>query len=474
MAGDESFDPKSWLKKESAPPAAPASNGGDAIAPLWQDIAASETSPPVPPEAASAAAAPRRTPPHWQPFAASAAILIAGSVAAYAMRADAPPNFSKPVAEAPVASAEGAAPTSSTRTLVLAGIGGLASALETAGIAPEEAGIVAQQAAAALGGGGGEIRIVLDLAQDATGTHLIRLQASLADGSGAIVGRNEAGEIAAVKVAAELSKEINVVRGEIDATSFYSSAVSAGMTDVLIPDFINAFAFDFDLQMEINPGDTFEVAYEQTVSATGETVGAPKLLYASLRTQAKSRAIYRFQPTGEEAGWYDGNGASTVRSFMRTPVDGARISSKFGYRIHPIYGYSKLHGGTDFAAPQGTPIYASGDAVVEFAGMKGCNGNFTRLHHDNGWYTHYLHQVKYADGIAVGARVKQGQVIGFVGTTGCSTGPHLHYEVVIDGAKVDPLSIKTESGRKGIEGAALAAFKQERDRIDVARARQAQ
>lgn len=470
MSGDDSFDPRTWGGGKQEPEAGPAKPKSD-IAPAWAAIAEEEApAKPTPPDSAPKA----KSTFIWHPYAVSALLLTAGFGSAWSMRADAPPTIAAPIDPAAAQVTAEMAPAISTRTLILGGIGELASALTTAGIPPEEAALVAQQANSVLGGASGEIRIVLEIETIADKAHFVRMQASLADGSGAIVGRDAANQIAATKVEAELSKQITAVRGEIDATSFYSSAVSAGVIDTLIPDFINAFSFDFDLQMEIKPGDTFEVAYEQTVSADGTPVGTPKLVFAALRTEAKSRALYRFQPAGEEVGWYDGNGASTVRSFMRTPVDGARISSKFGYRIHPIYGYSKLHGGTDFAAPQGTPIYASGDAVVEFAGMKGCNGNFTRLHHDNGWYTHYLHQVRFAEGITVGARVTQGQVIGFVGTTGCSTGPHLHYEVVIDGQKVDPLSIKTESGRKGIEGAMLVAFKKERDRIDVARARQAQ
>ncbi|HMP55014.1 MAG TPA: M23 family metallopeptidase [Novosphingobium sp.] len=157
---------------------------------------------------------------------------------------------------------------------------------------------------------------------------------------------------------------------------------------------------------------------------------------------------------------------------MRTPVDGARISSKFGMRFHPVLKYNRLHGGTDFAAPIGTPIYAAADAVVEFAAMKGANGNLTILRHDNGWRTYYLHQNVFSPGIAPGVRVNQGQHIGDVGTTGRSTGPHLHYEVHIDGERVDPLSIKTDDAeRKRLEGPALDAFMRERDRIDQARAR---
>ena len=146
------------------------------------------------------------------------------------------------------------------------------------------------------------------------------------------------------------------------------------------------------------------------------------------------------------------------------------MSSGFGFRIHPVLGYMKLHKGTDFAAPTGTPIYASGNGVVEWAAMKGPNGNLTILKHDNGWETYYLHQSMFMPGIAPGARVTQGEEIGKVGTTGRSTGPHRHYEVHIDGEAVDAMKVQTDAAPP-LSGEALAAFKKERDRIDVSRAR---
>jgi len=470
MPGDNSFDPKSWASKPEAEASLPDAwkSVVDSVSPastIEREVAA-----PAPPTKSAQL-------PAWLPYAGSVLLIAISGGTAWTMRQPTP--LPLPAASSdPVGPDEATqavnAPTVSNRTLVLAGPQDLLSALIGAGLSQDEAGKAAQTALSMLGNAPGEIRAALQLASDKSGTHVIRLEASHPDGSGAVVSVGADGQFAATRVAAELSKQIKIVRGELDSNSFYSSAVAAGVIDTLIPEFINAFSFDFDLQQEVNPGDTFEVAYEQTVNANGEAMGQPQLVYVSLTTPAKRKSLYRFAPPGGEVGWYDGNGASTVRSFMRTPVDGARISSKFGYRIHPIYGYSKLHGGTDFASPQGTPVYASGDAVAEFVAPKGCNGNFIRLHHDNGWYTHYLHLVRFGEGMAAGVRVKQGQIIGYVGTTGCSTGPHLHYEVVIDGQKVDPLSIKTESGRKGLEGPTLAGFIQQRDRVDVARARQIQ
>ncbi len=362
----------------------------------------------------------------------------------------------------------------SVRRLVLATSGDLLGALVSAGIPPTEAEAAARAARQALGNARGELRVVLALRAAGGAMQLDRLEASFADGSGAVVARGADGSFAANSVVAELSRQIRVVSGELDADSFYSSAVSAGLIDTLIPEFINAFAFDFNLASEVSPGDTFEVAYETTVNAAGEAVGQPQLVFASLTTPTKSRALYRFRSPEGEFGWYDGNGASTVRSFMRTPIDGARITSKFGPRFHPVLHYTRLHGGVDFAAPVGTPVYAAADGVIVSASPSRCAGNMVVMRHDNGWETRYFHLSRYAEVSTAGNRVIQGTTIGDVGNTGtCTTGPHLHYETHVDGEKVDPLSIKTEGGKKqALTGTILAAFRQARDRVDVARAQQ--
>ena len=405
-------------------------------------------------------------------LAASAALLLAAALLAWLMRPDTVPAAAATDDAAPAAiatQAEAAPVPASRRTFNIGGPAELAPALAAAGIAPAQVQSASGPALAALGMQPGEIRMEVDL-KGADRPALTRLAATRPDGSGLVLTLKPDGGYASEPLQAQLTREIRAVRGEIDAESFYTSAVSAGVVDSLISDFANAFTFDFDMQQEVAPGDIFEAAWEQAVNPQGEPVGPPKLLYVSLSTKAKSRALYRFLPPGEtEPGWFDANGRSTKRAFMRTPVDGARISSKFGYRIHPILGYSKLHGGTDFAAPTGTPIYAAGDGMVQFAAMKGANGNLTVIRHDNGWLTLYLHQNRFMPGIVAGARVSQGQHIGDVGTTGRSTGPHLHYEVHVDGQRVDPLSIDTGTA-KPLGAGAIAAFRQERDRIDERRA----
>ena len=173
---------------------------------------------------------------------------------------------------------------------------------------------------------------------------------------------------------------------------------------------------------------------------------------------------------GGENGWFDVSGRSNRRSFMRTPVDGARVSSGFGMRFHPILHYTRLHGGTDFAAPDGTPVYASGNGKVIVAGCcHGDAGTMIAIQHDNGWVTHYFHLSRIVPGMAPGVRVAQGERIADVGHSGGATGPHLHYEVVINGVKVDPMKVDTGQGIT-LTGAEMAAFKRQRDRVDMARA----
>jgi murein DD-endopeptidase MepM/ murein hydrolase activator NlpD len=437
-----SFDPRRWHRATTPPGARPIAR-------------------PAAPTSSSANATGTARPPGWA-LAGSAAILAAGALAAH---------LSHPapgVPPATPASTTVAPPRDERRMLVLSSRSDLAGALVSSGVDPRSARDAAAAATPALKPAG-EVRAAMTLAPHAGGADLVRLEASNDDASGVIVARGPAGFIA-TPVAADLSSRVVVRRGTMDADSFYSSAVASGVIDSLIPDFAAALSYDFDFQREVHKGDAFEAAFEQRTDRDGRVVGPPTLLYAALTTRGKQAAAYRFAPPGEQAGWFDGDGRSVKRALLRTPVDAARVSSGFGYRLHPILGFMKLHKGTDFAAPVGTPIFASGDATVEFAGPKGPNGNFVKLMHDNGWESLYLHMSMFAPGMVAGARVRQGQQIGAVGTTGRSTGPHLHYELHVGGEPVDPLSVRTET-EKRLTGAALAAFRRERGRIDVNRAR---
>ncbi len=300
---------------------------------------------------------------------------------------------------------------------------------------------------------------------------VLDVRVSRADSSGVRLIRDAAAPKGwrAEPLARSVQSRLTAARGEMNADSLYSSAVAAGIDESIIPDFAQAFVYDFDFQREIHPGDVFEMAAEQTVNADGQPVGAPTLVYAAFTTAEKSRALYRFAAPGAQPGWYDGNGRSIIRSLMRTPVEGARVSSTFGWRVHPVLGFRKLHNGIDFAVPSGTPVYAAGAGTVEAAHFSATAGNMVILRHEKGYLTKYFHFTSFAPGVTEGAHVEQGQAIGLSGTTGRSTGPHLHYEVHLNGAAIDPMSVKTEDGAI-LTGAALAAFRRERDRIDAARA----
>ena len=473
----ESFDPRSWGGGPPASPSAdpiPAASAKETTSFDPSTWVSDASAPPGGPEpSAPAAALPPKRPLGRTTIAAASAcaILAAGALAAYLSREE---TAAGPVASVAADSGAPAGPPPvghSRRTVTLTGPEMVLSSLTDFGIDEGQAKAIAQQLLPALGSAPGEIRLDAQLAPGSGGSlALVSLEATRNDGSGVLLSASADGGYALEKLASRLETRILSARGEMDTTSFYSSAVAAGISDSVISDFAAAFSFDVDFQREVQPGDIFEAAFEQAYNPAGEPVGVTRLLFASLRLESKSLRLYRFKAPGQaEYGWFDANGRSNVRSLMRTPLDGARVSSKFGYRIHPVHGIPKLHRGTDFAAPVGTRIYASADGDVVTAGPNRCAGNMIRIQHEKGRRTHYFHLSAFA--VQPGARVRQGEVIGLVGNTGtCTTGPHLHYEVWENEQPVDPLSIETGSTGVTLEGAALDAFRRERDRIDLARA----
>jgi murein DD-endopeptidase MepM/ murein hydrolase activator NlpD len=360
-------------------------------------------------------------------------------------------------------------PGHSRRTLTLAGANQLAEAVSDLGLGAQEAAVVTKKLLNSVGTPPGELRLTADVARSAEGRQSLSWIELARDNGAGVRLISEGDSFKAERLAAKLTTKIIAVRGEM-GTTFYNSAVEAGVDDSLITDFAGAFNYDVDFQFELQPGDIFEGAFEQDYNPWGEPVGAPRLLFVSLRLQDKSLRFYRFKADGQY-GWFDINGRSNRRSFMRTPVDGARVSSGFGWRFHPVLHYSRMHKGTDFAAPIGTPVYASGNAKAIVAGCcHGDAGNMIALQHDNGWVTHYFHLSRIMPGIVPGVRVSQGERIGDVGMSGGHvTGPHLHYEVIINGQPVDPLKVDTGQGVT-LTGAQMTAFRRERDRIDAARA----
>lgn len=240
-------------------------------------------------------------------------------------------------------------------------------------------------------------------------------------------------------------------------TSLYGSAAKVGVPSSVIADMIRIYSYDVDFQRELHKGDLAEAMYEQIETKDGDFVKSGDLLYARLIIGGRSIPIYRYEQNGI-VDYYTAEGKSVRKTLMRTPVDGARISSGFGMRIHPVLGFTKMHKGIDFAAPVGTPIYASGNGIVVKAGPFSSYGNYVRLRHNSGMETAYAHMSRFGSGIRPGVRVAQGQVIGYVGRTGRVTGAHLHYEVLVNNKQVNPASIAMAQA-DGLTGKQLASFK---------------
>lgn len=242
-------------------------------------------------------------------------------------------------------------------------------------------------------------------------------------------------------------------------TSLYGSAARSGIPSQAIAKMIRMYSWSVDFQRDIRRDDRIELLYEVLETEDGEPVKYGDIQYANLSVGGIDMPLYRFEDKDGDVGYYDRNGRSIKKTLMKTPVDGARMSSGYGMRKHPILGYGKMHKGVDFAAPVGTPVYAAGDGVLERVGRNGGYGNYIRLRHNSTLKTAYAHLHKFAPGISAGKRVKQGQVIAYIGSTGRSTGPHLHYEVLMNGKQVNPNRVDLPVG-ESLEGEDLKAFKQ--------------
>lgn len=280
---------------------------------------------------------------------------------------------------------------------------------------------------------------------------------------------DENSDYAALTVDRPLEKRQHYGRGTID-TSLYQAAMDAGVPNRTLVDLIRAYSFDVDFQRDIQAGDAFEVVYETFVDEDGQLARSGDVLYAQMKLSGEELQFYQFTPESGVTDFFNAKGQSVRKTLMRTPIDGARISSGYGMRHHPVLGYSKMHKGVDFAAPRGTPIYAAGDGVVQRANRFSSYGNYIRIRHNGTYDTAYAHLQGFAKGVAAGKRVRQGDIIGYVGTTGRSTGPHLHYEVLENGKQANPGSIKLPAG-ENLEGTDLANFKEAVEEIDQLRER---
>jgi len=297
---------------------------------------------------------------------------------------------------------------------------------------------------------GQEIAIAID------GTNLQEIRFMPEIDREVIVTRVEGGRFAAEAVQRLLAHRETLASGVIHS-SLFNAAKDSGLPTAVLDAMVRALSYDVDFQRDLQPEDSFEVVFDRLYDANGRAVGVGSISYAALTLSNKTQRIYRYTAPGEiQAEFYNERGECVKKALLRTPVDGARLTSGFGMRSHPILGYTRMHRGVDFGAPSGAPIMASGNGVVEQAGWHNGFGNFVLLRHNGTFETAYGHMSRIA--VRQGMSVRQGQVIGYVGMTGMATGPHLHYEVRINGVQVKPAKVKSEPGRQ-LKPTELAGFR---------------
>ena len=275
----------------------------------------------------------------------------------------------------------------------------------------------------------------------------------------------ETGILEVKNIVTNLSKKIKFKESRI-INSLYKTAINLGVKPNLIVDFARIYGFQVDFQRDIRKNDRFQILYEIFENDKGEAIETGNIIFANLKLSGIDLPLYFYIDQKKKTGHYDDNGKSAKKALMKTPINGARLSSSFGLRKHPILGYNKMHRGTDFAAPTGTPIMASGDGVVIRARWCGGGGNCIKIKHNSTYSTVYAHLSKFAAGIKSKTKVKQGQIIGYVGSTGLSTGPHLHYEVIVNGKKVNSQKLNLPSG-KILKGKERKKFEVQRIKTDV-------
>jgi len=266
------------------------------------------------------------------------------------------------------------------------------------------------------------------------------------------------GEFKAASVLRPLSHNVMAASIRIEG-SLYESGIKAGIPASTMADLVKALSYSVDFQRDIKAGDSFKVLYEVMRNPDGDLVRTGQIMFAEVSLQGRTVPVYRYRFANGDVEYYDRTGNSVRKALLRTPVNAARMSSGFGMRRHPVLGFTRMHKGTDFAAPTGTPIYAAGDGVVVERGVKGGYGNYIRIRHNNSMQTAYAHMSRFNPSVTRGGRVRQGQVIGYVGTTGRSTGPHLHYEVLVNGSQVNPMRVASMASGEPLRGANLTRLK---------------
>lgn len=312
---------------------------------------------------------------------------------------------------------------------------------------------------------GQELELSYDaLGADGDATPLAALNFEVFPGHSVAVNRQDDGSFAAKEILANTHHAFMRGQGTIKSTLFEAASEQAIPLDVLTA-MIKLFSYDVDFQRDIQPGDTFSVMYEHVVTDDGRPVRSLDIRYASMTLSGSPMKFYAFRQDDGSYDYYNSKGEGIRKALLRTPVNGAKLTSNFGMRNHPILGYSLMHRGVDFGVPTGTPIMAAGDGVIEMRGPNGAYGNYLRIRHNGEYETAYAHMSRYADELSVGKRVRQGQIIGYVGATGRVTGPHLHFEVMRGKSQINPISVKFPASQK-LEGQMMAKFKQTQAQTD--------
>ena len=292
---------------------------------------------------------------------------------------------------------------------------------------------------------GNKISIVVEKKLLGKGNSVSKFSLSLGSGSVVEISKDENDNFISKKIITKLYKK-KILADNIIKKNLYTSALEAKLNPDTIIEFARIFGFEIDFQRDIRKNDYFKILYEKYYDENGEFIKSGSILYAHMTVNNREISLYKYG-SDKEYGFFNVDGKSVEKALMKTPINGARLSSSFGMRKHPIQGFNKMHTGTDFAAPMGTPIMASGSGIVVLAKWCGGGGNCIKIKHNSTYQTIYAHMKNFAKGIKPGKKVRQGEIIGYVGSTGMSTGPHLHYEVVVNGKKANSQTLKLPSGK---------------------------
>ena len=311
---------------------------------------------------------------------------------------------------------------------------------------------------------GNKIDIIVEKSLSTNKNTIVKFSAPITKSTTIAITKNEDNKIISNKIITKLYKR-KILSENIIKKNLYSSATEVNINPDTIIEFARIFGFEIDFQRDIRKNDYFKIVYAKYFDENGEFVKSGSILYAHMSVNGREITLYKFG-NDKSYGYFDINGKSVEKALMKTPINGARLSSSFGMRKHPIQGFNKMHTGTDFAAPMGTPIMASGSGTITRAKWCGGGGNCIKIKHNSTFETIYAHMKNFAKGMKVGKKVRQGQIIGYVGSTGMSTGPHLHYEVIINGKKINSQKLKLPSG-KVLKDEERKQFEIHRIKVDV-------